>query len=45
MGWRLDHIMATRVLAAKCNTCWIDKEPRGAEHPSDHTFLIADFEI
>ncbi len=43
-GWRLDYIMATNGLAKKCARCWIDKEPRGMEKPSDHTFLVAEFE-
>ena len=43
IGWRLDHIMATSALAEKSVDCWIDKAPRGAEKPSDHTFLVARF--
>ena len=45
MGWRLDHIWATRSLAQRCLDCWIDKEPRALEKPSDHTFIAADFEL
>lgn len=44
IGWRLDYIMMTSIIADKCNDCWIDKEPRGWDKPSDHTFLIADIE-
>jgi exodeoxyribonuclease-3 len=44
-GWRLDHIMATQVLAEKCNACYIDKEPRKLERPSDHTPIIAEFNL
>lgn len=43
MGWRLDHIMATKVIAEKCTDCYIDLEPRLMQKPSDHTFLIAEF--
>jgi len=43
LGWRLDHIMATEPLAKKCTTCYIDKELRLAERPSDHTPIIAEF--
>lgn len=43
LGWRLDHIMATEPLAKKCTACYIDKEPRLAERPSDHTPIIAEF--
>ena len=42
-GWRLDYIMATKSMAAKCKKCWVDREPRGMVKPSDHTFLIAEF--
>ena len=45
MGWRIDHIWATVSLAEKCTGCWIDKEPRQAEKPSDHTFIAADFDL
>jgi len=44
LGWRLDHIMATRALAEKCAACYIDKNPRLAERPSDHTPIVAEFE-
>jgi exodeoxyribonuclease-3 len=44
-GWRLDHIMATKPMAKKCTACYIDIEPRLAEKPSDHTFLVAEFDI
>jgi len=44
LGWRLDHIIATLPLAEKCRACYIDKAPRIAERPSDHTPIIADFD-
>ena len=44
LGWRLDHIMATKSLAKKCTACYIDKNPRLAERPSDHTPIIAEFD-
>lgn len=44
LGWRLDHIMATHALAEKSTTCYIDKEPRVVERPSDHTPVVAEFE-
>ncbi len=43
LGWRLDHIMATKPMADKCVRCSIDKEPRSAERPSDHTPIVAEF--
>ncbi len=44
LGWRLDHIMATKPLAEKCTGCYIDKRPRLAEKPSDHTPIVAEFD-
>jgi len=44
LGWRLDHIMATEALAKKSVACYIDKEPRLAEKPSDHTPIVAEFD-
>ena len=43
IGWRVDHIWATKPLAAKSTCCWIDAEARKAVRPSDHTFLVAEF--
>jgi len=45
LGWRIDHIMATRPLAAKATGASIDLAPRRAEKPSDHTVLTAEFSI
>lgn len=44
-GWRLDHIMATKPLAKQCTGATIDKWPRMQERPSDHTPLIAEFDL
>lgn len=44
LGWRLDHIMATKTLAKKCTVCYIDKDPRLADRPSDHTPIVAEFD-
>ena len=44
-GWRLDHIMATKPLAEKSTACYIDREPRAKERPSDHTPIIAEFKL
>ena len=44
-GWRLDYIMTTDTLTKVCKRCWIDRDPRGWEKPSDHTFLLAEFDI
>jgi exodeoxyribonuclease III len=45
MGWRIDYIFATSPLAEKCIGCRIDRGPRALEKPSDHTFVVADFDI
>ncbi len=45
LGWRLDHILATRPLADASRGAWIDFEARALPKPSDHTFLVADFEL
>jgi exodeoxyribonuclease-3 len=44
-GWRLDHIMATAPLAQRSIACYIDKGPRAADHPSDHTPIVAEFRL
>ena len=44
-GWRIDHIMATKPMADKSTACYIDKNPRQMERPSDHTPIIAEFEL
>ena len=44
-GWRLDHILATKPMADKSTASYIDREPRKMEKPSDHTPIIAEFEI
>jgi exodeoxyribonuclease III len=45
MGWRVDHILATPPLAKKSKDCWIDLEPRMQPKASDHTFMVADFDV
>ena len=45
IGWRVDHIWATKPLAKKSFNAWIDIEPRLKEKPSDHTPIVAEFNI
>lgn len=45
IGWRVDHIWATEPLARLSTAAWIDVDARRAERPSDHTFLVAEFEM
>lgn len=44
-GLRIDLILASTALAEKCNACYIDREPRTWERPSDHTPVVAEFDI
>ena len=44
-GLRIDHILASQELARHCRSCTIDKIPRTAEKPSDHTPVVAEFDI
>ena len=45
IGWRIDHIYATEVLASLCKECVIDRDARTRERPSDHTFVTATFNL
>ena len=45
MGWRIDHIWATRSLAERSTGSWIDIDERLKEKPSDHTPVLAEFDI
>ena len=45
VGWRVDHIWATKPLARKSINAWIDIKPRLKERPSDHTPIVAEFKI
>jgi len=45
LGWRIDHILATPPLAERSTGAFIDLEPRRRAKPSDHTFLVADFDL
>lgn len=44
LGWRIDHIWATPCVAEKSESAWIDVEARLVERPSDHTFIVAEFD-
>ena len=43
-GWRIDHILATAPLAARCRAAAIDTAPRAIKGASDHTIVWAEFE-
>ena len=38
--WRIDQIYITQDILNFTNSCWIDKEPRSKEKPSDHAPVI-----
>jgi exodeoxyribonuclease-3 len=40
-GLRIDHILLSPALAARCTACAIDRAPRKWEQPSDHAPVIA----
>ncbi len=45
LGWRIDHLLVSPSLAQACGSCWVDIAPRVLEKPSDHTPLLAEFNI
>jgi exodeoxyribonuclease-3 len=40
-GLRIDHILLSKALVARCSACVIDRAPRKWEQPSDHAPVIA----
>ncbi len=44
-GLRIDLILASQDMTEVCRNSYIDKEPRSWERPSDHTPVIAEFEL
>ena len=42
-GLRIDLVLASPALAARCSGCRIDREPRLWERPSDHAPVVAEF--
>jgi len=45
LGWRIDHICATKPAADRSTDCWIDIAPRMKPKPSDHTYVVAEFDL
>ena len=43
MGLRIDHILLSRQLAARCKGVSVVKEMRALERPSDHAPVVAEF--
>jgi len=44
-GLRIDLVLASRALAARCTACRIDPGPRRWERPSDHAPVLATFDL
>ncbi len=44
-GLRIDLVLASRELAARCIGCHVDRGPRAWERPSDHAPVVASFDI
>ena len=44
LGWRIDHIWATRPMADRATAAWIEPELRSLVRPSDHTVIVDEFE-
>jgi exodeoxyribonuclease III len=44
IGWRIDHVLATKPLAETSVDAWVDRLPRSWERPSDHTPVVAVFD-
>lgn len=42
-GLRIDYVLVTRALAARCKDAWIDFEPRTGPKPSDHAPVLVDW--
>lgn len=44
-GLRIDLILTSIAMTERCTSCYIDKEPRAWERPSDHTPVVAEFTL
>ncbi len=44
-GLRIDLILASEALSKACTASYIDREPRTWERPSDHTPVVAEFDL
>jgi len=44
-GWRIDHILATTVLAGKCQRAEVDMDVRRRKSSSDHAIVWAEFNL
>ena len=44
-GLRIDLVLASKALAARCKSCNVDRSTRAWERPSDHAPVVATFDI
>ncbi len=44
-GLRIDLILASPAMADRCTASYVDREPRSWERPSDHTPVVAVFDL
>ncbi len=44
-GLRIDLILTSEAMTRRCTACYVDKEPRGWERPSDHAPVVAEFDF
>jgi len=42
-GLRIDLLLASAAMSARCAASYVDKEPRRLERPSDHAPVVAEF--
>jgi exodeoxyribonuclease-3 len=42
-GLRIDLILTSDAMTSACTKCYVDKEPRAWERPSDHAPVVAEF--
>ena len=43
-GLRIDYVLATDELAARCRAAWMDRDERKGSKPSDHVPVVAEFD-
>jgi exodeoxyribonuclease-3 len=44
-GIRIDHFLCAPSVTDRLTNCYIDKDPRSLEKPSDHTPIVIELEI
>ena len=44
-GLRIDLILTSETMTKACSSSYVDKEPRAWERPSDHTPVVAEFQL